>query len=188
MPRQKLNEKRYRFSMRKLAVGLVSTAIGSFFLMSTATANQLPVTQQGTINYQYVTEAELNEEEKQLIIHELPTIAKETDANYFLVYRPKKEISVLPKTGENSLTSTLLAVSGVSLLIVAVKVGKKGRRYLSGLFLISALGTQVLATPVSALTSSILRAYNQEIEVQAGQQLPQPLEIDGYEYVGYFTQ
>ncbi|MEG3236490.1 hypothetical protein RFK22_08360 [Streptococcus suis] len=56
-----------------------------FFASSVAAA---PSASAQSINYSYVTEQELTDAEKELIIRDLPGLAQETDANYYLIYRP----------------------------------------------------------------------------------------------------
>ncbi|HFI0790183.1 TPA: ZmpA/ZmpB/ZmpC family metallo-endopeptidase [Streptococcus suis] len=176
-------EKQERFAFRKLSVGLVSATVASlFFATSIATA---PVVSAQSINYTYVTEQELTDAEKESIIKELPGLAQETDANYYLVYRPVPSASkALPKTGV--LETSTLALAGLSLLVLAVKVGKKGKKELAAVIFLTATGASLLAPTGSALTSHILAQFNHAVERSAGQALPAPAEIEGYVYVGYF--
>ncbi|HGA1510507.1 TPA: ZmpA/ZmpB/ZmpC family metallo-endopeptidase-related protein, partial [Streptococcus suis] len=74
---------------------------------------------------------------------------------------------------------------GVSLLLLAVRFGKKGKKELAGVILLTATGASFFGPTSSALTSQILARYNHAIEISAGQALPAPAEIDGYVYVGY---
>lgn len=185
-------EKQERFAFRKLSVGLVSATVASLFFAASVAA--APSVSAQSINYTYVTEQELTDAEKELIIRDLPGLAQATDANYYLVYRPLEASNVtatnqsnaklLPKTGvfENS----ALALTGLSLLVVAVKLGKKGKKELAGVIILAATGTSFLAPTSSALTSHILAQFNHAVERSAGQALPAPAEIDGYVYVGYF--
>ncbi|HEM4763432.1 TPA: G5 domain-containing protein [Streptococcus suis] len=183
-------EKRQRFGFRKLSIGLVSAAVASlFFALSVAAA---PSASAQSINYSYVTEQELTDAEKELIIRDLPGLAQETDANYYLIYRPATGTTstpststsqVLPNTG--SVETGLLVAGGVSLLLLAVRFGKKGKKELAGVILLTATGASFFGPTSSALTSQILARYNHAIEISAGQALPTPAEIDGYVYVGY---
>ncbi len=185
-------EKQERFAFRKLSVGLVSATVASLFFAASVAA--APSVSAQSINYTYVTEQELTDAEKELIIRDLPGLAQATDANYYLVYRPLEASNVtatnqsnaklLPKTGvfENS----ALALTGLSLLVVAVKLGKKGKKELAGVIILAATGASFLAPTSSALTSHILAQFNHAVERSAGQALPAPAEIDGYVYVGYF--
>ncbi|HHT7650543.1 TPA: YSIRK-type signal peptide-containing protein [Streptococcus suis] len=76
-------EKRQRFGFRKLSIGLVSAAVASLFFASSVAA--APSASAQSINYSYVTEQELTDAEKELIIRDLPGLAQETDANYYLI-------------------------------------------------------------------------------------------------------
>ncbi|HFI0115391.1 TPA: ZmpA/ZmpB/ZmpC family metallo-endopeptidase [Streptococcus suis] len=183
-------EKRQRFGFRKLSIGLVSAAVASLFFASSVAA--APSASAQSINYSYVTEQELTDAEKELIIRDLPGLAQETDANYYLIYRPATGTAstpststsqVLPNTG--SVETGLLVAGGMSLLLLAVRFGKKGKKELAGVILLTATGASFLGPTSSALTSQILAQYNHAIEISAGQALPAPAEIDGYVYVGY---
>ncbi|HEM2548267.1 TPA: G5 domain-containing protein [Streptococcus suis] len=190
--KKSFGEKQERFAFRKLSVGLVSATVASLFFATSVAA--APSVSAQSINYTYVTEQELTDAEKELIIRDLPGLAQATDANYYLVYRPleasnvtatnQSNAKILPKTGvfENS----ALALTGLSLLVVAVKLGKKGKKELAGVIILAATGTSFLAPTSSALTSHILAQFNHAVERSAGQALPAPAEIDGYVYVGYF--
>lgn len=185
-------EKQERFAFRKLSVGLVSATVASLFFAASVAA--APSVSAQSINYTYVTEQELTDAEKELIIRDLPGLAQATDANYYLVYRPleasnvtatnQSNAKILPKTGV--LENGALALTGLSLLVVAVKLGKKGKKELAGVIILAATGTSFLAPTSSALTSHILAQFNHAVERSAGQALPAPAEIDGYVYVGYF--
>ncbi|HFI0563033.1 TPA: ZmpA/ZmpB/ZmpC family metallo-endopeptidase [Streptococcus suis] len=182
--------KQERFAFRKLSVGLVSATVASLFFAGSIAA--APSVSAQSINYTYVTEQELTDAEKELIIRDLPGLAQATDANYYLVYRPVMtsqtttgtNSKILPKTGV--LGTGAMALAGLSLLVVAIKLGKKGKKELAGVIILAATGTSFLAPTSSALTSHILAQFNHAVERSAGQALPAPAEIDGYVYVGYF--
>ncbi|HFU3818674.1 TPA: ZmpA/ZmpB/ZmpC family metallo-endopeptidase [Streptococcus suis] len=180
------NEKRERFAFRKLSIGLVSATLASlFFVTSIATA---PSVSAQSINYTYVTEEELTDAEKELIIRDLPGLVQETDSTYYLVYRPVvssgSDSKILPETGV--LGNSAMVVAGLSLLVIAVKLGKKGKKEFAGVIILAATGASFLAPTGSALTSHILAQFNHAVERSAGQALPAPAEIEGYVYVGYF--
>lgn len=180
------NEKRERFAFRKLSIGLVSATLASlFFVTSIATA---PSVSAQSINYTYVTEEELTDAEKELIIRDLPGLAQATDSTYYLVYRPVEptgsDSKILPETGV--LENSAMVVAGLSLLVIAVKLGKKGKKEFAGVIILAATGASFLAPTGSALTSHILAQFNHAVERSAGQALPAPAEIEGYVYVGYF--
>ncbi|HFI0273311.1 TPA: ZmpA/ZmpB/ZmpC family metallo-endopeptidase [Streptococcus suis] len=180
------NEKRERFAFRKLSIGLVSATLASlFFVTSIATS---PSVSAQSINYTYVTEEELTDAEKELIIRDLPGLAQATDSTYYLVYRPVvstgSDSKILPETGV--LGNSAMVVAGLSLLVIAVKLGKKGKKEFAGVIILAATGASFLAPTGSALTSHILAQFNHAVERSAGQALPAPAEIEGYVYVGYF--
>ncbi|HFI2692657.1 TPA: ZmpA/ZmpB/ZmpC family metallo-endopeptidase [Streptococcus suis] len=188
--KKNFSEKQERFAFRKLSVGLVSATVASLFFAGSIAA--APSVSAQSINYTYVTEQELTDAEKELIIRDLPGLAQATDANYYLVYRPVMtsqtttgtNSKILPKTGV--LETGAMALAGLSLLVVAVKLGKKGKKELAGVIILAATGASFLAPTSSALTSHILAQFNHAVERSAGQALPAPAEIDGYVYVGYF--
>ncbi|HFI0533884.1 TPA: ZmpA/ZmpB/ZmpC family metallo-endopeptidase [Streptococcus suis] len=188
--KKNFSEKQERFAFRKLSVGLVSATVASLFFAGSIAA--APSVSAQSINYTYVTEQELTDAEKELIIRDLPSLAQATDANYYLVYRPVgasqtttgTNSKILPKTG--ALETGAMALAGLSLLVVAVKLGKKGKKELAGVIILAATGASFLAPTGSALTSHILAQFNHAVERSAGQALPAPAEIEGYVYVGYF--
>lgn len=190
--KKNFGEKQERFAFRKLSVGLVSATVASLFFAASVAA--APSVSAQSINYTYVTEQELTDAEKELIIRDLPGLAQATDANYYLVYRPleaskvtttnQSNAKLLPKTGV--LENGAVALAGITLLVVAVKLGKKGKKELAGVIILAATGASFLAPTSSALTSHILAQFNHAVERSAGQALPAPAEIDGYVYVGYF--
>ena len=188
MKRSYLGEKHQRFSLRKVSVGLVSALVGAFYLFSgggsltnVAASEQTPsVTKQ--IHYKYVTESELTDQEKQLVVKELPQFAEETDDTYYLIYRPTRQ---LPATGHSQLISSIAAGSGIVLLVLAIKLGRDDRKKLASFMLLTSLGSQLIAPTSLALTNQMLADYNQELTVQVGEALQSPLTIEGYQYVGY---
>ena len=174
-------EKRQNFSLRKLAVGLVSVAVACFFLMGTG-LQTVSAQESHAVNYTYVLESDLTDEEKTLLVTSLPQVAEESDATYYLVYRANQ---VLPNTGTSSSLGTVALVAGLSLLIVVVLKGRDGKSKISRFLLVSALGSQLLSPTALALTSETLAAYNTQLSVQAGDALPAPVDIPGYTYIGY---
>ncbi|MGO0052699.1 hypothetical protein ACTGUR_10130 [Streptococcus suis] len=90
----------------KLSIGLISAAVASLFFASSVAA--APSASAQSINYSYVTEQELTDAEKELIIRDLPGLAQETDANYYLIYRPATGTASTPSTS----TSQVLPNTG----------------------------------------------------------------------------
>ena len=195
MKHQFYGEKRQRFSFRKLSVGLISATIGSFFLGSvvgTSTqpveAAELPANQAVQIHYKYVMESELTDTEKAMVVKELPKFVEESTDAYYLVYRPKKEgrlIGNLPSTGYSGMWEAIFATAGIVLAVLVISKGKNGKRYLSSILLVTGLGSILLSPSILAVTNIELAAYNQLLNLELGEQLPQPLNIEDFEYIGY---
>ena len=189
-------DKLQRYSFRKLSIGLVSATIGSFFLstalggvVSPVEAEEVSVQKSALVQYHYVVDTELTETEKKAVIKELPKFVEEGSDSYYLVYRPKSQSNPsgsLPRTGSSSLLEASLAVAGLSLVVLVISRGKNGKRFLLSVLLITGLGSFLLAPSVLALTNIELAVYNQSLNLTVGDKLPAPLDIEGYEYLGYF--
>ena len=184
-----------RYSFRKLSVGLVSATIGSFFLstaiggnISTVEAAEVSAGKTVPVQYHYVVESELTEAEKNAVVKELPKFVEENSDAYYLVYRPKTQglsAKSLPKTGYSSLWEATFAAAGLTLAVLVIARGRNGKRYLSSILLVTGLGSILLAPSVFAVTNIELAAYNQRLNLTVGDKLPEPIEIAGFEYVGY---
>ena len=187
-----------RYSFRKLSVGLVSATIGSFFLcttmggaVSSVEAAEVSANQSTLVQYHYVVESDLTEAEKAAIVKELPKFAEENSDAYYLVYRPTSQESLLgklPKTGESGLLGAAFAATGLALAVLVLARGKNGKRYLSSILLVTGLGSVLLPASVLAISSTDLAAYNQSLTLAVGDQLPEPLKIAGYQYIGYLKK
>lgn len=57
-------EKQDRFSLRKLAIGLVSASISSLFFVSVASSGTVFAQENVAVHYKYVTDTELSGQEK----------------------------------------------------------------------------------------------------------------------------
>ncbi|HEW2769400.1 TPA: G5 domain-containing protein [Streptococcus pneumoniae] len=91
MSRKSIGEKRQSFSMRKLSVGLVSVTVASFFLMSQGIQSVSADNMENPIHYKYMTEGELTDEEKSLLVEALLQLAEESDDTYYLGYIKTKK-------------------------------------------------------------------------------------------------
>ena len=195
MEKRITGERFQRYSLRKLSVGLVSATIGSFFFstaiagnVSTIEAAEVSAKQTVPVQYHYVVESELTEAEKNAVVKELPKFVEENSDAYYLVYRPKTQGFLeknLPKTGYSSLWEATFAAAGLTLAVLVIARGRNGKRYLSSILLVTGLGSILLAPSVFAVTNIELAAYNQRLNLSVGDKLPDPLEITGFEYVGY---
>ena len=188
-------EKRQRFSFRKLSVGLVSATIGSFFFSSLIAGDLSPVKateishgQSAQVSYYYVMESELTEAEKSILIRDIPKHVEEISESYYLVYRPKDQklgYGALPQTGYSEVWESIFAVAGFTFLVLIFARAKSGKRYLSSILLVTGMGSVLLSPTALAVTNLELAAYNQSINLGVGESLPKPLQIDGFEYIGY---
>lgn len=77
--------------MRKLSVGLVSVTVASFFLMSQGIQSVSADNMENPIHYKYMTEGELTDEEKSLLVEALLQLAEESDDTYYLGYIKTKK-------------------------------------------------------------------------------------------------
>ena len=182
MGRKSIGEKRQSFSMRKLSVGLVSVTVASFFLMSQGIQSVSADNMESPIHYKYMTEGELTDEEKSLLVEALPQLAEESDDTYYLVYRSQQ---FLPNTGFNPTVGTFLFTAGLSLLVLLVSKRENGKKRFVHFLLLTSMGVQLLPASAFGLTSQILSAYNSQLSIGVGEQLPEPLKIEGYQYIGY---
>lgn len=185
-------EKQYRFSLRKLAIGLVSASISSLFFVSIASSGTVFAQENAAVHYKYVTDTELSGQEKDLIVKDIPKIAEDSESTYYLVYRmdEKAQLGQLPNTGgQHSLTSVLtggsLASIGLLIFVVSKKKGKK--KALLNVILVTGMGSG-LASSVQAIENQLLLQYNQEYQLSQGDSLPLPRALSGYTYLGYIKQ
>ncbi|HEM6243127.1 TPA: G5 domain-containing protein [Streptococcus suis] len=178
-------EQRKAFSFRKLTIGLVSLCVGTSLLFGIQSQEVSATTvSPSQIRFEYVLEAELSAEERQLIQSSLPAELKE-EATYFVVYRPSKK--VLPATGE--LAGSGLAVLGLGFLVLAVSATKSKKARVLTMLYVTTSGLALPVLEVGAVQSSALAAYNQTLTIRPGDSLPDgKLRLDGYEFVGYFIE
>ncbi len=185
-------EKQHRFSLRKLAIGLVSASISSLFFVSIASSGTVFAQENVSVHYKYVTDTELNGQEKDLIVKDIPKIAEDSESTYYLVYHmdEKAQLGQLPNTGgQNSLISVLsggvLASIGLLIFVVSKKKGKK--KALLKVVLITGMGSGLVSS-VQAIENQLLLQYNQEYQLSQGDSLPLPRALSGYTYLGYIKQ
>ena len=185
-------EKQHRFSLRKLAIGLVSASISSLFFVSVSSSGTVFAQENATVHYKYVTDTELSGQEKDLIVKDIPKIAEDSESTYYLVYRidEKAQLGQLPNTGgQNSLTSVLSGgvLASIGLLIFVVSKKKDKKKALLNVILVTGMGSG-LASSVQAIENQLLLQYNQEYQLSQGDSLPLPRALSGYTYLGYIKQ
>ena len=185
-------EKQHRFSLRKLAIGLVSASISSLFFVSIASSGTVFAQENAAVHYKYVTDTELSSQEKDLIVKDIPKIAEDSESTYYLVYRmdEKAQLGQLPNTGgQNSFTSVLTggALASIGLLIFVVSKKKGKKKALLNVILVTGMGSG-LASSVQAIENQLLLQYNQEYQLSQGDSLPLPRALSGYTYLGYIKK
>ena len=185
-------EKQHRFSLRKLAIGLVSASISSLFFVSIASSGTVFAQENAAVHYKYVTDTELSSQEKDLIVKDIPKIAEDSESTYYLVYRmdEKAQLGQLPNTGgQHSFTSVLTggALASIGLLIFVVSKKKGKKKALLNVILVTGMGSG-LASSVQAIENQLLLQYNQEYQLSQGDSLPLPRALSGYTYLGYIKK
>ncbi|MBS4770614.1 YSIRK-type signal peptide-containing protein [Carnobacteriaceae bacterium zg-ZUI240] len=176
-----------RFSIRKLSVGVASVLLGMGFVAHTSPEMvHAEESTQSKITYRYVSEAELSEDEKALIVSALPSNQVSGDTTYYMVYRPNA-VNTLPNTGEDF--SALTAGMGVAFLVCALTFSRKKKTWIVTAFLVTSLGQSVLMPNVSAITNQLFANLTQQYSLTSGTILPETVrEIEGYHFVGYIIQ
>ena len=185
-------EKQHRFSLRKLAIGLVSASISSLFFASIASSGTVFAQENVSIHYKYVTDTELSKQEKDLIVKDIPKVVEDSESTYYLVYRmdEKAQLGQLPNTGEHSNLVTVLsggALASIGFLIFAVSRKKGKKKALLKVVLITGMGSGLVSS-VQAIENKLLLQYNQEYQLSQGDSLPLPRVLSGYTYLGYIKQ
>ncbi len=186
-----------RFSIRKFSAGIASVVVGSFFASAwispavnaqatTPASNTHSVAKQVTTQYQYLAIEELTWAQRQAIKSGTPSQIAQTDQVYYFVYQAKQGARQLPVTGEGS---TLLGLTaGATLIVFAVGLVRDKKKALTSLMLVTLAGQVALVPNSQAAQARLLEQFNQSFQTPVGQALPNPqVQIEGYEYVGYFA-
>ena len=186
-----------RFSIRKFSAGIASVVVGSFFASAlispavnaqatTPASNTHSVVKQVTTQYQYLAIEELTWAQRQAIKSGTPSQIAQADQVYYFVYQAKQGARQLPVTGEGS---TLLGLAaGATLIVFAVGLVRDKKKALTSLMLVTLAGQVALVPNSQAAQARLLEQFNQSFQTPVGQALPNPqVQIEGYEYVGYFA-
>lgn len=186
-----------RFSIRKFSAGIASVVVGSFFASAlispavnaqatTPASNTHSVAKQVTTQYQYLAIEELTWAQRQAIKSGTPSQIAQTDQVYYFVYQAKQGARQLPVTGEGSALLGLAA--GATLIVFAVGLVRDKKKALTSLMLVTLAGQVALVPNSQAAQARLLEQFNQSFQTSVGQALPNPqVQIEGYEYVGYFA-
>ena len=182
------DQKYSKYAIRKFTIGVISATLGMFILDNTQISNNYAKAEDKlNVHYRYVSDDELTQKEKELIVKELPKVAESNEETYYLVYKPSQEtkLSTLPNTGIHTGVNGILLAGVVGMLVVAVTRGKNKKYKVLSVMLVTSLGVSVLQSPVIAMESLKLSVYNADFSVLKSGQLPNPIEIPGYNYVGF---
>ena len=182
------DQKYSKYAIRKFTIGVISATLGMFILDNTQISdNYAKAEDKLNIHYRYVSDDELTQKEKELIVKELPKVAESNEETYYLVYKPSQQmkLSTLPNTGIHTGVNGILLAGVVGMLVVAVTRGKNKKYKVLSVMLVTSLGISILQSPVIAMDSLKLSVYNTDFSVLKSGKLPNPLEIPGYNYVGF---
>ena len=182
------DQKYSKYAIRKFTIGVISATLGMFILdNSQISDNYAKAEDKLNIHYRYVSDDELTQKEKELIVKELPKVAESNEETYYLVYKPSQEmkLSTLPNTGIHTGLNGILLAGVVGMLVVAVTRGKNKKYKVLSVMLVTSLGISILQSPVIAMDSLKLSVYNTDFSVLKSGKLPNPIEIPGYNYVGF---
>ena len=182
------DQKYSKYAIRKFTIGVISATLGMFILDNTQISdNYAKAEDKLNIHYRYVSDDELTQKEKELIVKELPKVAESNEETYYLVYKPSQQmkLSTLPNTGIHTGVNGILLAGVVGMLVVAVTRGKNKKYKVLSVMLVTSLGISILQSPVIAMDSLKLSVYNTDFSVLKSGKLPNPIEIPGYNYVGF---
>ena len=182
------DQKYSKYAIRKFTIGVISATLGMFILDNTQISNNYAKAEDKlNIHYRYVSDDELTQKEKELIVKEFPKVAESNEETYYLVYKPSQEmkLSTLPNTGIHTGLNGILLAGVVGMLVVAVTRGKNKKYKVLSVMLVTSLGISTLQSPVIAMDSLKLSVYNTDFSVLKSGKLPNPIEIPGYNYVGF---
>ena len=170
-----------RFSLRKYAVGTCSVLLGtSLFFVGTGGNSVLAEERIPQLVSHYVEDKDLPESLKaELRWFEENAIQVEEGKDYYFVYR--KSATKLPDTGLFS--NAILPVLGTGILLVSLTLIKKRKG--ASLFLVTVLAVGGTALSVSAL-ENLVELRPALVKTVAGEFLPRPEKIEGYEFTGYY--
>ena len=170
-----------RFSLRKYAVGTCSVLLGtSLFFVGTSRNAVLAEERIPQLVSHYVEDKDLPESLKaELRWFEENAIQVEEGKDYYFVY--SKSTAKLPDTGLFS--NAILPVLGTGILLVSLTLIKKRKG--ASLFLVTVLAVGGTALSVSAL-ENLVELRPALVKTVAGEFLPSPERIEGYEFTGYY--
>ena len=176
------------FAIRKFTIGVISTTLGMFILTNMQINNNYAKAEnKSNISYRYVSDDELTQKEREMIVKEVPKFIEANEETYYLVYKPIEatRLSTLPNTGIHTGVGSILAAGAIGMLIIAVTRSKNKKYKILSVLLVTGLGISTLQMSASAMNSLKLSVYNIDFSALKGEKLPIPIEIPGYKYVGF---
>ena len=175
-------ERKQRFSLRKYTIGACSVLLGTslFFAGMGAQPVQATETSSTLISSHYLDEQDLPEKLKsELQWFEENKIEVKEGKEYYFVYR--KLATRLPETGLFSNDGMFILGAGLLLLSFTLIKRKKGASY----FLVTVFAVGGLGVSISAL-ENLVELQPALVKRVAGQFLPSPEIVQGYEFTGYY--
>ena len=175
-------ERKQRFSLRKYTIGACSVLLGTslFFAGMGAQPVQATETSSTLISSRYLDEQDLPEKLKsELQWFEENKIEVKEGKEYYFVYR--KLATRLPETGLFSNDGMFILGAGLLLLSFTLIKRKKGASY----FLVTVFAVGGLGASISAL-ENLVELQPALVKRVAGQFLPSPEIVQGYEFTGYY--
>ena len=175
-------ERKQRFSLRKYTIGACSVLLGTslFFAGMGAQPVQATETSSTLISSHYLDEQDLSEKLKsELQWFEENKIEVKEGKEYYFVYR--KLATRLPETGLFSNDGMFILGAGLLLLSFTLIKRKKGASY----FLVTVFAVGGLGASISAL-ENLVELQPALVKRVAGQFLPSPEIVQGYEFTGYY--
>lgn len=175
-------ERKQRFSLRKYTIGACSVLLGtsSFFAGMDPQPVQATETSSTLISNHYLDEQDLSEKLKsELQWFEENKIEVKEGKEYYFIYR--KLATRLPETGLFSNDGMFILGAGLLLLSFTLIKRKKGASY----FLVTVFAVGGLGASISAL-ENLVELQPALAKRVAGQFLPSPETVQGYEFTGYY--
>ena len=175
-------ERKQRFSLRKYTIGACSVLLGTslFFVGMGAQPVQATETSSTLISSHYLDEQDLPEKLKsELQWFEENKIEVKEGKEYYFVYR--KLATSLPETGLFSNDGMFILGAGLLLLSFTLIKRKKGASY----FLVTVFAVGGWGASISAF-ENLVELQPALVKRVAGQFLPSPEIVQGYEFTGYY--
>lgn len=172
--------KKQNFSIRKYKMGVCSVLLGTSLFLSLNYTDEVKATEVKDVTVHSVDNSSLSEQIKnQLKVFEENKIAVEEGKEYYFIYRKN---NLLPNTGD--IPTGTLALGGAFLLLGLTLIKKKRGKLI---FLVSVLTVTSNLSQVIAF-DDFKEIQPAVIKVAAGGVLPNPDNIEGYSFTGYYFE